>query len=116
MQSFRSVALVLALLFALGASSLARAQEIEDTEETAAVTGEIKKVDLINHTLTIRGANDDGGTYAVGADTTIMNGAKKISLRDLQVGWRVVVNYDTGLKGVSKATQIEVVEGGVMVP
>ena len=90
--------------------------QIEDTEETGAVTGEITKVDVVNHKLTLRGANDDGGTYFVDAETSIMNGAKKIGLRDLQAGWRVVVNYDTSLKGVSKATQIEVVEGGAVVP
>jgi hypothetical protein len=110
MYRIRPIAIVIAALFTLGLASLAQAQQIEDTEETAAVTGEITKIDLVNHTLTIQGANDDGGTYGVDAGTGIMNGAKKIALKDLQRGWRVVVNYDTNLKGTAKAKQIEVVE------
>jgi hypothetical protein len=65
-------------------TSLAHAQQIEDAEETGAVTGEITNIDLVNKTLTVAGTNDDGGTYTVNADTGSMNGAKKIGLRDLR--------------------------------
>lgn len=113
MNRIRPLAFVLTALLALGVASLAVAQEIEDTEETGAVTGEITSVDLVNKTLTVQGPNADGGTFNVGPDTGIMNGGRKIALRDLQKGWRVVVNYDTGLSGPSKAKLIEVVEGVV---
>ena len=114
MYRIRPFAIVIAALITLGVASLAQAQQIQDTQETAAVTGEITKIDPVGNTLTIQGANDDGGTYGVDRDTEIMNGSKQIGLKDLQNGWRVVVNYDTSLKGVAKAKQIEVVE--VIVP
>jgi Flp pilus assembly protein TadG len=110
MMRIRPLAVTLAAIFALGLASLVHAQQIQDAEETAAVTGSITNIDLKNSTLTVKGPNDDGGTYKVNKDTGIMNGAKKIGLKDLQKGWRVVVNYDTTLKGASDAKLIEVVE------
>ena len=110
MKRIRSFAIALAILLTLGAAPLVQAQQIQDAEETAAVTGEITKIDLANNTLTVAGPNKDGGTYKVNADTGILNGAKKIGLKDLQKGWRVVVNFDTTLQGASNAKLIEVVE------
>ena len=110
MMRIRPLAAALAALFTLGLASLVHAQQIQDAEETAAVTGSITSIDLKNSTLTVKGPNDDGGTYKVNKDTGIMNGAKKIGLKDLQKGWRVVVNYDTTLKGANDAKLIEVVE------
>lgn len=114
MNRIRPLALVLTVLFALGVASPAFAQQIEDAEETGAVTGVITSVDLVNKTVTVAGPNQDGGTYKVNADTSIMNGAKKIALKDLKKDWNVVVNYDTTLQGSMDAKLIEVVE--VQVP
>ena len=110
MNRIRPFVISLAAILTLGVASLALAQQIEDAEETGAVTGQITNIDLVNKKLTVAGANDDGGTYSVNADTGIMNGANKIGLWDLQKGWRVVVNFDTTLKGSSNAKLIEVVE------
>jgi len=109
MNRIRPVAIAIAAILTLGVASLVHAQTIQDTEETAAITGEITRIDVAGGTLTVKGPNDDGGTYTVDKDTGIMNGAKKIALKDLQKGWRVVVNYDTNAKG-SFAKLIEVVE------
>jgi hypothetical protein len=110
MKRIRSLAITLAVLVTLAVAPLALAQQIQDAEETAAVTGQITKIDLVNKTLTVAGPNKDGGTYNVNADTGIMDGAKKIALKDLKQGSRVVVNYDTTLQGVANAKLIEVVE------
>ena len=110
MTRIRPFAIAIAAILGLGVAPLVHAQQIQDAEETAAVTGSITKIDVANSTLTVDGPNDDGGTYKVNKDTGIMNGAKKIGLKDLQKGWRVVVNYDTTLKGAKDAKLIEVVE------
>jgi hypothetical protein len=108
MIRIRSIAIALAALFALGAAPIAHAQTIKDTTETGAVTGDITALDVAAGTLTVKGPNDDGGTYKVDQYTGIMNGAKKVALKDLEKGWRVVVNYDTVNK-VKTAKLIEVV-------
>ena len=113
MKRIRSIVIALAVLLTFAVAPLAGAQQIQDAEETAAVTGVITKIDLVNKTLTLAGPNDDGGTYKVNADTGILDGAKKIGLKDLQKGWRVVVNFDTTLKGSTDAKLIEVVEAPV---
>lgn len=113
MKRIHSLAIALAVLLTLAVAPLAMAQQIEDAEETGAVTGEITKIDLVNKTLTVAGPNDDGGTYKVNADTGILNGAKKLGLKDLHKGMRVVVNFDTTLKGSTDAKLIEVVEGTI---
>ncbi len=110
MNRMRPFAIALTAILMLGVASYAQAQQIEDAEETAAVIGQITSVDLVNKTVTVAGPNDDGGTYKINADTGIMNGAKKIGINDLQNGWRVVVNFDTTLKGSTDAKLIEVVE------
>jgi hypothetical protein len=108
MIRIRSLAIAIAAIFALGVAPFAHAQTIKDTTETGAVTGDITALDLTASTLTVKGPNDDGGTYKVDAYTGIMNGADKVALKDLQKGWRVVVNYDTTSKG-KVAKLIEVV-------
>ena len=108
MIRIRSVAIAIATLFALAVAPIAHAQTIKDTTETGAVTGDIMKLDLAGNTITVKGPNDDGGTYKVDQYTGIMNGAKKVALKDLKKGWRVVVNYDT-LNKVKTAKLIEVV-------
>ena len=110
MKRIRPFAVAMAAILTLGVASLVHAQQIEDAEETGAVTGSITNIDLVNSTVTVAGPNDDGGTYKINKDTGIMNGSKKIGIKDLQKGWRVVVNFDTTLKGANDAKLIEVVE------
>jgi hypothetical protein len=76
-----------------------------------AVTGKITAIDTAKKTISVKGANDDGGTYDVTSDTSIMLEKKKLALGDLKVGWHVVLNGDSGLSGKTKrATYIEVVD------
>jgi hypothetical protein len=76
-----------------------------------AVTGKVTAVDTAAKTISVKGANDDGGTYHVNADTSIMLEKKKLGLGDVKVGWHVVLNGDSGLDGKTKrATYIEVVD------
>ncbi len=110
MKRIRPIAVAIAAILTLGVASLVHAQQIQDAEESGAVTGSITNIDLVNSTVTVAGPNNDGGTYKINKDTGIMNGAKKIGIKDLQKGWRVVVNFDTTLKGANDAKQIEVVE------
>jgi hypothetical protein len=109
MIRIRSFAIAVAALVALGLAPLAHAQAIKDTTETGAVTGAITKLDAAAGMLTVKGPNDDGGSYQVDKYTGIMNGDKKIALEDLKPGWHVVVNYDTNEKG-RIAKLIEVVD------
>ena len=91
-----------ALLFASGG----HAQSVN-----FAVTGKITAVDTAKKTISVKGANDDGGTYDVTSDTSIMLEKKKLTLGDLKVGWHVVLNGDSGLTGKTRrATYIEVVD------
>jgi hypothetical protein len=74
-----------------------------------AVTGEITAIDTAGKTLTVKGANDDGGSFAVNEKTTIKNGSKSLALGDLKKGWRVVLNGDDD--GTRKlVTYMEVVD------
>ena len=109
MLRIRPLAIAIAAIFALAVAPLAHAQTIKDTTETGAVTGDITALDVAGGTLTVKGPNDDGGTYKVDPYTGIMNGAQKVALKDLKKGWRVVVNYDTTNKKVKVAKLIEVV-------
>jgi hypothetical protein len=73
------------------------------------VTGEITAIDAAAKSLTVKGANDDGGVYVVNDKTTIMSGSKKVALGDLKKGWRVVLNGDDD--GARKlVTYMEVVD------
>ena len=96
MNRIRPFAIAIAAILTLGAAPLAQAQQIQDAAETGAVTGSITKIDVVNSTRDRRGP-ERRRRHLQGArnDTGIMNGAKKIAIKDLQKGWRVVVNYDT---------------------
>ena len=78
MKRIRPLAVAIAAILTLGVASLVHAQQIQDAEETGAVTGSITNIDPVNSTVTVAGPNNDGGTYKVNKDTGIMNGAKKI--------------------------------------
>src|SRR5262245_34045000 len=99
MTRIQIFASTLVALLAVAAAPAVRAQTIKDQAETGAVTGEITALDVAAHTLTVKGPNQDGGTYQVNSYTGIMNGAQKVALKDLKKGWRVVVNYDATDKG-----------------
>jgi len=71
--------------------------------------GAAQTIDTAGKTLTLKGANGEGGVYSVNEKTTIMSGDKKIALGDLKKGWRVAVNGDK-LGGKNVATYMEVVE------
>ena len=79
---------------ALGVVSLAHAQKDTTRPYTGAVTGTITALDAAAKTLSVKGPNDDGGVFAVNADTHVMNDAKTIKFGDLKKGWGVVVNWD----------------------
>ena len=98
-------------LAALLITTTAHAQPEQKEAANFALTGAIVSVDVAGKTITVKGANDDGGLYVVNDDTTIMNGDKKIALGDLKKGWRVVLNGDSGLGGGKKVvTYMEVVD------
>ena len=94
MTRIRSFAVAFVAVFAFGAAQLAHAQTDTTHPYTGAVTGVITAIDATAKTLTVKGANDDGGTFSVTADTGVMNDAKKIAFDALKKGWSVVVNWD----------------------
>jgi len=104
-------ALVLVSLLALCLAPAAFGQVIEKETVNTAVTGKVTAIDEAAGTITVKGANKDGGTFVVDSDTTLMSGAENIKLKDLKVGWHVVLDADQ--KGdIQRATYIEVVDGG----
>jgi hypothetical protein len=97
-------ALVL-LVVAAGSQAQPRPKETTNT----ALSGKITAIDAAKKTITVAGANGEGGTYQVNADTTIMDNSKKqITLGALKTGWWVAVTVDTVTGKV--ATYIEVVD------
>jgi hypothetical protein len=62
-----------------------------------AATGEITAIDAATKSLTVKSTNDEGVVYVVDDSATIMRGATKLTLADLQKGWSVAVNgHDDG--------------------
>ena len=94
MTRIRPFAIALVAILALGVASLARAQKDTTHPYTGAVSGTITALDAAAKTLTVKGPNDDGGSFSVNADTQVMNDAKTIKFEDLKKGWGVVVNWD----------------------
>ena len=94
MIRIRPFAIALVTTLALGMASHALAQKDTTHPYTGAVTGTITALDATAKTLTVKGPNDDGGSFAVNADTQVMNDAKSIKFGDLKKGWSVVVNWD----------------------
>jgi Cu/Ag efflux protein CusF len=94
------------LVVAAGSQAQVRPKETTNT----ALTGQIKAIDAAKKTLTIEGANKEGGVYQVTDKTTIMdNSNKTIDLGGLKTGWWVAVTVDT-VTGKNVATYIEVVD------
>lgn len=109
----RVVRLALVLL-ALGigfAAAPAFAQVGEETGSTdTALTGKITALDAKANTITVIGANGEGGPMSVDPKAMIKDNSKKqIALGDLKVGWRVAANVDTRASG-PVVTYIEVVD------
>ena len=92
MTRIRPLAIALAATLALGVASHALAQKDTTHPYTGAVTGTITALDAT--TITVKGPNDDGGSFALNADTQVMNDAKTIKAADLKKGWSVVVSWD----------------------
>jgi hypothetical protein len=79
-----------ALALAFGAAAFA---QTDTTHPYAgAVTGQVTALDATS--ISVKGANDDGGTYAVNKDTQVINQDKKLAASDLKKGWSVVVSWD----------------------
>jgi len=106
----RRVALCLAGVAGLALAGAAHAQ-VGETKEAAdfAITGSVKAVDPAKHTITIEGANREGGALDVDPKALLENGDRKIGLADLKPGWRVVVNGDVRA-GKRVVTYLEVVD------
>lgn len=105
------VTLVLGLGTSLAAAPVALAQVGEQTGSTnTALTGKITALDAKEHTITVIGANGEGGPMKVDPKATVKDNTKKqIALGDLKLGWQVAANVDTRPSG-PVVTYIEVVD------
>jgi hypothetical protein len=105
------LALGLGTVATVGWTAVAHAQVGEQTGSTStALTGKITALDAKAHSITVVGANGEGGKMAVDPKATIKDNSKKqIALGDLKVGWRVEASVDTRPSG-PVVTYIEVVE------
>ena len=92
MHRNRPFAMGFALLLTLAVASIGQAQTDKDATYSGAVTGAITAVSQTS--ITVKGANDDGGTFAINADTQIMDGGKTVTTAQLETGDRVVVSWD----------------------
>jgi hypothetical protein len=99
----------LAVLFVSVPAHVGSAQTREKEAVSFVLTAQIESIDERAKSLTLKGANGEGGVYVVNDKTTIMSGNKKIALGDLKKGWRVAVNGDS-VGGKNVATYMEVVE------
>ena len=102
MQSKKPFAIGFALVLALAVASVAQAQTDTTHPYAGAVTGVVTAVDATS--ITVKGANDDGGTFVVNADTQVMNDAAKVTIADVKKAWTVVVNWD--YTAVDKKTKV----------
>lgn len=92
MNRIRPLAMGFALVLTLAVASLAQAQTDKDASYSGAVTGSVTAVSETS--ITVKGANDDGGTFTVNADTQIMKGGKTITTAQVESGDQVVVSWD----------------------
>ncbi len=102
--------LMLAAAANVGVVTGAHAQAIQKETVGTAFTGEVTAVDAKAGTISVKGANDEKGTFHVDAKaTTIMSGSQKVGLSALHAGEWITISADTR-KGKQVATYIEVVE------
>jgi Cu/Ag efflux protein CusF len=111
MARIRSLVFVLCSLTLLVGATATRAQVRPQQSTNLGVTGQITSIDSAAKTLTVIGANKDGGVFVTNSYTTIMNGDKGIGLGDLKKGWHVAVSYDQE-NGKNVAQYITVVDTG----
>src|SRR5574338_710649 len=109
MTKTRILGAVIAAMTFLALAPRAGAQTRVEEAVTFVLTAQIASIDVKAKTLVLKGANGEGGVYAVNDETTIMNGDKKVALGDLKMGWRVAVNGDKS-SGKNVVTYMEVVE------
>jgi len=113
MARFRSLVSIVCstILVVVAAGTHAQPRPEQSTDVGGQVTGEIMAIDSAAKTLTVVGANKDGGVYLTNSYTTIMNGDKSIKLGDLKKGWHVAVTSDRK-DGKNVAQYITVVDTG----
>jgi hypothetical protein len=92
MNRIRPIAIGFAVVLTLAVASLAQAQENKEDSYSGAVSGAIVTVDATS--ITVKGPNDDGGTFAINADTQVMSGGKTITADALKKDKNVVVSWD----------------------
>ena len=111
MRKSLSIALAGGLWLAAALAAGAALAQVGEPKEAAdfALTGAVRAVDPAKHTLTLEGANREGGVLDVDPKATLENGDRKIGLADVKVGWRVVVNGDVRA-GKQVVTYLEVVD------
>jgi len=92
-----TVAIVLMLGLVLGSAVIAQVRVTEKVNVVA--TGEITAIDAATKSLTVKSTNDEGVVYVVDDSASIMKGATKLALADLQKGWSVAINgHDDGTR------------------
>ena len=92
-----TLSIVLMLGLVLGSAVTAQVRATEKVNVVA--TGEITAIDAATKSLTVKSTNDEGVVYVVDDTATIMKGATKLTLADLQKGWTVAVNgHDDGTR------------------
>lgn len=99
---------VVLLAMTLSSAGFAQVRKTESVDK--ADTGKIEGIFLPAKTISIRGANGEGGLYHLNDETTIMSGDKKLTMSDLKVGDWISVDSDEH-RGSHIATYIEVVDG-----
>ena len=104
----RRAALAFGVSLLLAGAALAQVGETKEGADFA-MTGAVQAVDPAKHTVTLEGANREGGVLDVDPKALLENGDRKIGLADLKVGWRVVVNGDVR-SGKKVVTYLEVVD------
>jgi len=87
------------LMLGLMLASVVHAQARVTERGNVAATGEITAIDAATKSLTVKSTNDEGVVYVVDDSATIMRGATKLTLADLQKGWSVAINgHDDGTR------------------
>lgn len=87
-----------------------QAQVIAEETINVAVTGKITAVSATAKTITVKGANEDGGIFVVNDKTTIMSdGPEQLDFSALKVGQHAAVDANTK-DGKQVATYIEIVD------
>lgn len=91
-------------------ATTASAQEIKKEAMDRSASGEIVAIDAAARSITLKGANDDGGVFYLNDETTIMSGDKKLGFGDLKKGQWVALDSDDH-EGREVVTYLEVVDG-----